>query len=181
MSVWPLGECPTVGGTGHRRQHLSGFQTAWARRSAPEVVARLRDEHGCHTILSGLARGWDTWLAQAALGAGLKLWAHVPYPQQADFWTPPSDRAIWRELLDAAWQVTYYAEQPSVGALWARNDGMIRESAAMAALWNPAKQTGGTYGCVQRARHVGRPVLHLNPVARSIEVMPMPERQATLF
>lgn len=87
--------------TGHRRQHLDASQQAWVREELGRVAVRLRDEFGCRVAMSGLATGADTWWADAALAAGLNLWAYVPFEEQARNW-PPDDQAHWRHLLATA-------------------------------------------------------------------------------
>ncbi len=160
----------TVGGTGHR--HLNPGQRDWSRREALRIAAKLRDDHGTTTVVSGLALGWDTDWAQAGLAAGLKLWAHVPFETQADRW-PAADRKVWQALREAAWKTTVYGPDPAsrgaaVRLLHARNHGMVDVSDAMTCLWVPQKRSGGTWGAVQLIVRRGLPAIHLDPARRTV-------------
>jgi hypothetical protein len=167
---------PVVGGTGHRPQHVPPGTEAWARTQLSRIARHLRDVYGCRTAVSGMALGFDLWWADEALRAGLKLWAHVPFPEQADRWRS-AERQEWARLRAEAAKVTTYAESYNVRALHARNDGMLRVSSAMLALWDPAKTSGGTYSCVEKIRQRRMPWIHLDPVART--VARQPETQET--
>jgi uncharacterized phage-like protein YoqJ len=122
--------------------------------------------------VSGLALGSDLWWAQAALDAGLELWAAVPFPQQADRW-PAADRATWRRLLDQAAKIRTFGQEPSTGLLHARNDGMLDVSAAVVAVWRPSVTTGGTASAVRKAQSRRMPVVHLDPDRRTVGQLPV--------
>lgn len=161
-------EWKVVAGTGHRPQYLSTDETDWARAQLPTALRRLRKHHGTRIIVSGLALGWDTWLAQAALGEGLELHAHIPFPQQAAVWRP-ADRDLWRNLQKHATQVVFYGNDYNVRLLHARNDGMLDVADAVFALWDESKTKGGTYGAIVKALNRGLPILHADPVGRTLD------------
>lgn len=75
MTTWPI-----VMVTGHRPQHLSPGVRPWVRAELERLALKLRDEHGTATGISGMAVGADLWWADAVVKAGLRLWAHVPFP-----------------------------------------------------------------------------------------------------
>jgi len=153
---------PTVCLTGHRPQHLSPAARAWLPGELARIVARLRDENGTTTGVSGMALGADMWWAEAVLAAGLKLWAHVPCPQQADRWSA-ADRRQWERLLQQAWKVTLYGDAYSVDLFGERDEGMVKVSDAAVAVWNPAKRRTGTFKTLRFAVEHGLPVVHVNP------------------
>ncbi len=169
MTAWR-----TVGGTGHRTQHLTLEQRYWAESEAVRVARKVRDEHGCTTIVSGLAIGWDTWWALAALDVGLKLWAHVPYMSQPSRWSD-AEREVWVHLWERADETTVYGPDPTTKAaavrlLHARNDGMLSVSDAMACLWLPSQRRGGTYSAVRKVAARGMPAIHLDPARRVVRL-----------
>jgi hypothetical protein len=157
-----------VGATGHRPKHLTGTGAQWARQQSLRCLRHCRDRLGTTTVVSGLALGWDTWIAEDALLLGLDLWAHMPFPQQPAKWRP-HEQVRWRHLVDSATQVTTYGESYHVHHLHERNAGMIREAGTMLALWNPARTTGGTAGAVRAIADAQRPWVHLDPAGQTIE------------
>lgn len=171
MTTWNI-----VGATGHRPQHLQHLDGAckWAREEAARVAVKVRDEYGCTMAVSGLALGWDQWFAQAALNAGLALWAHIPFEDQAGRWTV-GDQREWQRLREAATKVTVYGANPrdkreATQLLMARNNGMISASDAMVCLWLPGKRSGGTWAAVRRIKIAGMPAIHLDPAHRTVRL-----------
>jgi hypothetical protein len=157
---------PTVMVTGHRPQHLHPNVRSWIRAELDRLAVKLRIEHGMTTGVSGMALGADLWWADAVVRAGLQLHAHVPFPQQPDPWRP-EDRAEWSRLIGLASHTETYGADFDVRLLHARNDGMIRASAAAIAVFDPRKTDGGTASAVRRLTAVGLPVIHVNPVTRA--------------
>ena len=158
---------PAVSATGHRPQHLTPAAQEWVRGELQRIVVKLRDEHGMTTGISGMALGTDMWWAAHLVGAGVDLWAHIPFPQQADPWRL-ADRAEWERLLRVAKKVTTYGGYYEVKTLHARNDGMLKASDLVVAVHDPAKTTGGTASAVRKATAAGLPIIHVNPAARTV-------------
>lgn len=137
-------------------------------------MVKVRDEYGCLTVVSGLALGWDTWLAVAARHAGLDLWVHIPFESQPSRW-PADDKKVWQRLRDAATKETVYGPNPTskreaVRLLHARNNGMIAASDAMTCLWLPSKRSGGTWSAVRKIYAVDMPAIHLDPDRRTVRL-----------
>ena len=160
---------PIVHGTGHRTQHLNPGQRAWAQDKAIKSALWLRDHCGTQVIISGLALGWDTWLAQGALAAGLTLGAYVPFPQQAEKWNR-DDRHEWQRLRDLAdpahsrmVSATY-----STAMFHLRNAAMRQDSDAQIALWMSGRMAGGTWNAVSQAVKHGMPGVWLDPGPRRV-------------
>jgi uncharacterized phage-like protein YoqJ len=161
----------TVAATGHRPQHLLGFsETDWVRAELARVAVKLRDEHGMTCGISGMAIGTDLWWAAAVVDAGLKLSAHIPFPQQPDRWRQ-ADREEWVRLRYVADQHTLYGTDYDVRLLRARNDGMLAEADAVVAVWKPSKTSGGTASAVRKAQAMGLPIVHLNPERRTVTLL----------
>lgn len=90
---------------------------------------------------------------------------YLPFPQQADNWSPE-----WRDRHRAACRsaarVAILGTQYRVPLLHARNAWMIRDCQALVAVLDPGKDSGGTYATVATAR--GRvPVVLIDPCSRS--------------
>jgi hypothetical protein len=137
MTTWP-----TVMVTGHRPQHLSPSVHDWVRFELHRLAVKLRAEHGMTTGISGMAIGADLWWADALISNGIPLWAHVPFPQQSDRWRV-EDRDDWARLCRVAHKLTTYGGYYDVKTLHARNDGMIRVSAAAIAVLCQTRPTAG--------------------------------------
>lgn len=158
-------------GTGHRSKHLDHATVPWIQEQAARVAVKLRDEHGTHVGISGMAECWDLIWAEAIVAAGMELWAYVPFPQQADRW-PAETKAQRQRLLDQAAKVRVFGDHFSVRLLHARNDGMLADSRAVVACWRPSKTEGGTASAVKKARRRGLPIVHINPDALSVTLCP---------
>lgn len=165
---------PVVCATGHRPQHLAPHAREWACHKLHAAARWLRNEHGTRVGISGMALGTDLWWARAALAAGLDLHAYLPFPAQADRW-PADQRAEWQWLLDQAAAVKMVStvdpasRQDAARMLHARNDAMLADSAAVVAVWDPAKSSGGTASAVRKAGR--RPGVWLDPAARTVRTV----------
>lgn len=137
---------PVVCATGHR-EVVNGAEP-WVRAELGRCAAWLR-EHGTRTAISGMARGVDVWWADAALTAGLDLWAAIPFEGQAARW-PAATRREWERILALAARVRIVGEVPADtppkkrsglvnGLLHQRNDVMLDRAAAVVAVWERGK------------------------------------------
>lgn len=167
-------EVPVIGGSGHRPQHLPPGCEPWARTEIGALLRQLRDTCGTHTVVSGMALGFDQWLAGAALDAGMALWAHIPFPQQPDPWTR-AQRGEYQRLLAAAEQVIVYGNGYRAALLHARNDGILRTSNAMVVLWDPGSTGPGTTSVVHKIRARRMRCWWLDPVTRTVHQQLPPE------
>ena len=146
-----------LAGTGHRPPKLGGYSFAVAdklRDLAHEVIDRVRPD----IIISGMALGWDTALAEAAIERRIHLTAAVPFDGQESRWPEESqDHYGW--LLEHADEVVVVS--PGDYAVWKmtkRNKWMVERATAIAALWNGTKR-GGTWNCIRDARSVDVPII----------------------
>lgn len=153
--------------TGHRPQFLAPDAQEWAKLELERIAIKLRDQYGMQVGISGMALGADTWWGYATVFAWCDLWAFIPFPQQPDRWGT-ADVAAWRELRSRAAHEVVIAGEYSVGALHARNDAMLSNSDLVVAVWDPSKVSGGTASAVAKAQSAGMPMIHLDPVARTV-------------
>ncbi len=158
---------PAVATTGHRS--LTDSQTTWLRHELDRVLAKLRDTPGATDAASGMAIGADTEFGWSALHAGLKLHAHVPFPQQPDAWNP-AQQAEYRRLLDRCASRTEYGSSFNVGWYFKRNDGLLNFAedggGLLVAVWDPAQRDkSGTFDTVRKAAVRRLPVVHVDVAA----------------
>src|SRR5688572_7452942 len=94
-----------VAATGHRPDKLGGWSD---QGHAMDSVIRERLMSLAHMhllatnparVISGMALGWDQVWCQAALEAGVRVYAAVPFNGQEAKWRPDS-RAFYRRLLE---------------------------------------------------------------------------------
>lgn len=136
-------------------QHVREFALAVLRREQPEVV------------ISGMAQGWDTALAEAARELNIPLIAAIPVRDFEARWPIAEARQRFRDLVAYAAHsggVAYvhacvYDEVGPVG-LQHRNEWMVdlvdaseHPHSAVVALWN--KTEGGTRNCLVYAHRQG--------------------------
>lgn len=151
--------------TGHRPQHLDREQTAYARAELERLAAKLRADHHTQVAISGMAIGADTWWAEAAMGAGLDLWAYVPFWAQPGPWRA-DQRTQWERLVESAERRLVLGEEYDVRLLHSRNEFMIRDASLLIAVHDPAKTTGGTQSAIAKARAAGSTIVLVNVTAR---------------
>lgn len=174
MTGWEI-----VCGTGHRELADDGGEDEdWAREQLGRCAVWLRDRAGTRAGISGMARGFDLWWADALAAAGVPLWAYIPFEEQPARWNR-ADQATWRLLRTAAAKVrvlgaldpTIPAKQRSAAVnrlLHARNDAMLRDAGAVVAVWEPGRLDGGTHSALTKAARRRMPGVHLDPVAHGI-------------
>lgn len=164
MNTWEI-----VALTGHRPQHLSSPCRRWVRDNLAQCAAWLAANRGTRVAISGFALGSDLWWADAAVRAGLELWAYIPYPQQPDNWSS-GDRAEWQRLRALANpdRERLFGDRYSKQALHARNDGMLDDAGALVAVWDSRKHDGGTYSAVVKAARRGMVGIHLDPAGPGV-------------
>ncbi len=146
-----------ISGTGHRPDKLGGYGDAVAdalRSLATERLADLKP----HKVISGLALGWDTALAEAAADLNIPLIGAVPFVGQESMW-PATSRARYKTVLARCVDVKIcspggYAPYK----MQARNQWMVDNSDLVLALWNGS--LGGTANCVRYAEVSRKPIIN---------------------
>jgi uncharacterized phage-like protein YoqJ len=154
-----------IAGTGHRPDKIrignqNGYQASVHARLVDLARAAL-DRHTPARVISGMALGWDTALAQAALDLGIPLQAYVSFEGQESRW-PAAAQQRYRDLLRRADDVLIVSPGPyAVEKMQLRNERMVDDCDLLLALWNGTP--GGTRNCVLYAEEVGRRSVNLWP------------------
>lgn len=145
--------------SGHRPQRLPWGEdegdsrcTALKLRMAQEL--RRLHHDGYDVFLCGMARGCDTYFAQAVLelqkdSPQTELWAVLPCRNQAVHWTEP-DRQRYEALCCASQQVVLLQEQYSDGCMLRRNRWMLEHADCVMTVYDGGP--GGTGWMVREAR-----------------------------
>jgi len=147
----PLAAPDTVilAGTGHRPDKLGGYGAAVSARLVDLARAALI-RYRPNEVISGMALGWDTALALAAIELGIPLTAAIPFEGQECKWRPEQQEQF-RAILALATTVAIVS--PGGYAVWkmqTRNEWMVDRATGVLALWNGTG--GGTGNCIEYAR-----------------------------
>jgi len=138
-----------IAGTGHRPDKLGGYGPAVASRLLDLARAALM-QYRPDKVISGMALGWDTALALAAIELDIPLIAAVPFEGHERKWRPEQKGQYWLILARAAEVVIVSPGGYEAWKMQARNEWMVDHATGVLALWNGGP--GGTGNCVEYAR-----------------------------
>lgn len=137
-----------VAGTGHRPDKLGGYAphvtSEWVRLA--EYILRLWRPD---MVISGMALGWDTYLALGAIRVGIPLTAAIPFNGQESRW-PAESQAVYNGILDKAEKIVvvcgggYSAEKMQRRNIW-----MVNNCDFLLSCWDGSP--GGTRNCLRYA------------------------------
>lgn len=150
----------SIAATGHRPQKLGGY--------SPAVYDRLFDLAFLHLgllqpdrVISGMALGWDTAVAEAALMLDIPLHAYIPFAGQESQWPHDSQR-FYRAILGKAEKIVECSPPGyKMAKMQIRNMQMVDDCNLLLGLWDGSE--GGTGNCVRYAQSVGRDFVNLWP------------------
>ena len=148
----------SIAATGHRPQKLGGV--------SPVVYEELfLFAHGmlavfeADVVISGMALGWDTAVAEAALMLGVPLHAYIPFAGQESQWSQESQK-FYRALLRGAKKVVECSPPGySAAKMQVRNCRMVDDCNILLALWDGS--SGGTANCIEYARSRGKEIVNV--------------------
>lgn len=157
--------------TGHQQLGDSAA-VAFVQHSFGAQLAGLRDDHPEGVVaLSGLAAGADTLFAEIALRGGLTLETCLAAPDIVENFAPGPERERFLTLCALSTHVHRlpFLER-SNSAYMALGRWLVDACDLLIAAWNglPAAGEGGTADVVAYARSLGRPVIHVHPLQRTV-------------
>lgn len=140
-----------IAGTGHRPKYCP----CKYKDSHPwlsELKRDLRESiQEAKTIITGMALGWDIWLAQVALENKIPIHCYIPFRGQEFSW-PTSNRKEYQRIFGLAEKVVYISEQYYKECYLERDRAMVDDCDKVYSLLNPEVDSGGTYYTVQYAK-----------------------------
>ena len=155
-----------VGITGH--QHLEDSHSwEWVKKEMDDVLAKLRRPV---TGITCLAVGADSLFAELVLRHGGALEAVLPFPEY-ERELPVHQRSKYQELLEMASTITVLEKQQSNQESYFEAGKKVVDAAELLlAVWDgePARGLGGTADIVAYALQQRKPVIHLDPINRSV-------------
>lgn len=156
-----------LGVTGH--QSRPGIDWLWtAQRIRAALLGEGEGGGGrASRAFTSLAMGSDQLFAREALALGVPVTAVIPMPDYARCFAP-EDRAVYEALLTRCGLLQLEGEGAAQDSFFAAGRRVAEDCEFLVAVWDgkPAAGFGGTGDVVAWALEVGRPVLHLDPVAR---------------
>lgn len=143
--------------TGHRPDKLGGYSNKVLSNLIDTAVAGITKLNP-DKIISGMALGWDTAVAIAAIKLKIPLIAAVPFKGQERVWTPTSKELYYKILHKA--EVVYVCDGGyAPWKLQKRNEYMINNSTTTLALWNGT--SGGTGNCIKYATSKSHNIINM--------------------
>lgn len=156
--------------TGYRPEKLPFFgeddpMCIKLKNSLSEQIKKLIED-GADEFFSGMARGVDTWAAEAVLELKsaypqIKLTAVIPCPEQADKWSG-SEKERYRNILKLCDKTLVTSPQYVKGCMKKRNMALVDMCDVLVAVFDG--KSGGTMQTVNYAKSKGRKVFFISPV-----------------
>lgn len=154
-----------LGVSGHRPSLLGGYEIPNPTYDRILIAAeKALLELAPEKIITGMALGFDTWIAELAIKLGIPFVAAVPFINQEVRWHQESQEH-YRGLLKLADSISVVS--PGEYAAWkmqTRNQFIVDQSDTMLACYN-GDQSGGTYNCLQYARQQNKEIRIIDPNA----------------
>lgn len=144
-----------IAATGHRPNKLGGYGQPVLDKLIGSAI-RYLGEQKPEMAITGMAQGWDTAWAIAALGLKIPLLCAIPFEGQFSKW-PIESQLLWSEIIGKANNVVFvYKGEYAAWKLLARNKWMVDHCDKICALWDGS--SGGTAHCVAYARKKNKPI-----------------------
>ena len=142
--------------TGHRPDKLGGYGPQ-AYEKLFQFAFRTLGQLEPQCVITGMAQGWDTAVAEAAFVRKIPYLAYVPFEGQERKW-PTQSQTLYRNLLAGADGVKVISPNGySVQAMYDRNIAMVNDGDEILALFN-GDSTGGTAHAYNYALAQKKPV-----------------------
>jgi hypothetical protein len=158
-----------VGITGHQRLDPEGLP--WVTKAIREQLQALDPPL---IAVTSLAIGADQLLARLVVELGGKIHAVLPF-EGIERSFAPYDVEQYRVLLKKAESVeVLHTPGTDEDAYLAAGQHVADSSDVMIAVWNglPAKGKGGTADVVEYVLMKGKPLIHVNPLSKTVERHP---------
>lgn len=155
-----------AGMTGHRDLHDSAT-SGWVS----EAIGRALDEWHATCGICCLAIGADQLFAEQVLRRELELTAVLPSRRYEETFRTEHELTRYRALVARSSAVVALEhEHNSSQAFLAGGRAVVDAAAVLLAVWDgqPARGAGGTADIVSYARGLGRRVVHIDPIERSV-------------
>lgn len=152
-----------LAGTGHRPPKLGGYKLPNPIYiKVCQQTEKILLEEKPDKVISGMALGFDLWLAHVAIKLGIPVLAAVPFDGQESAW-PQSSQQLYNALLKKASEIIIVSEGGySASKMQVRNEFMVDKCDLVLACYN-GDQTGGTANCIAYAKNKNKPIIYIDP------------------
>ena len=154
-----------IGITGH--QTRDGIDWSWVKNMIRVELSKITEVEQC---LSSLAVGSDQVFAEVALDLGIPVLAVIPM-QGYERYFKGNALAKYRRLLRQCdvTQLNWYGDDER--AFFEAGKKIVEKSDMMFAVWDGKKSEGqgGTGDVVVFAKEKAKPIVHINPIDRSVQ------------
>ncbi len=165
----------TVAFTGYRREKLNFSENSEEyfrfRRLQLRVIERLI-EKGYTTFVSGVATGFDTWVAEDVCRLkkekSISLVCAVPFPKQDANWCF-EDKQRRKLILEQADKVEVITPFYTKDSFFARNRYMVDNASAVVCCYDG--KGGGTAYTVNYALGKNKTIIQLNPTTFKVSII----------
>lgn len=151
-----------IAGTGHRPPKIGGYKLPNPTynkicQEIEKILLKLKPEK----VISGMALGFDMWLANVAYKLGIPFLAAIPFEGQEKAW-PASSQKTYHALLNKAVEKVIVCEGGySSYKMQIRNEWMVDHCDTLIAVWD--ETPGGTGNCVKYAQSIEKKIIYINP------------------
>ena len=147
-----------LGFTGHRPASLPGSYSDRTNRALLNTADFILAQYKPTKVISGMALGWDTAVAQTAINRGIGLIAAIPFKSQSLKW-PLHSQDRYQKLLNRAERIEIISSGDySLQAMQQRNQWIVDRCDLLMALWHQDKS--GTKNCIDYALAINRPTFN---------------------
>ncbi len=155
-----------IAGTGHRSDKLPDKKTGYKLPNPTyikicQATDKLLRELKPEKVISGMALGFDQYLASVAIKLGIPVIAAVPFKGQECKWPAQSQKA-YNKLLSLVSEIVIVSEgEYSAAKMQIRNEWMVNRADAVIACWDGSN--GGTCNCVKYAESINKTIYRIDP------------------
>lgn len=164
--------------TGYRPEKMPFQENKRDKRYLPfravliQVVSRLIELGGTYFI-SGVARGFDTWVAEDIIklrkkNKNIRLECAIPFPGQSDSWEKADKKRRYKILTEADKSVIV-SESYSRVCFFIRNRYMVDEADVVVCAFNG--KSGGTAYTVDYAIKQNKIVIQIDPETNVVSML----------
>lgn len=153
-----------IGVTGHRAADLGGYSlpNLLYNKVCQEVQKHFL-ELSPELVLTGVALGFDQYVANICNKLKIPYMAVIPFLGQEKMWIASAQKAYHRLLKNAREQIIVSPGLYSADKMYKRNEFIVDNSDIMLACLRSSKTSGGTFQCVQYAKKQNKQVIVIDP------------------
>lgn len=157
-----------VSGSGHRPDKLPNKETGYKLPNPTYIkvcqqIEKYLKEVKPEKVITGMALGYDMWLANIAYKLNIPFIAAIPFDKQESKWPESSQKTYHNLLKLASDKIIVSPGGYSPEKMQIRNQWMVDNCDQLLACFDGS--SGGTANCIKYAESVKKPIFIINPKA----------------